>query len=404
MKNLKKLILISFSVLVFNYQASAAYFDGIYIFGDSLSDSGAYVGNPDAGLGGKFTTNPGPVWTEILGANYGLDVVSNNPNNPNTSPTGNNYAQGGAQVTNPIGIGQTVSPQSAIPIAGQISNYLATSPTANPYGLYTVWGGANDLFFNAGLVGGGFADIPTAINNMAGSAASLVGQVERLLTVGAGTVLVPNLPDAGETPSVIFSGIQAVGNSIGASPAALGNAYFAAGTALHAPGSTPEEQFAVQDYAIALAAAELGVPTGILAGAVDDTRGLFSALSFYYNDFLEDFLSFAPENVILLDIESLFADALYNPAAFGLFNVTASACNTASSLSCTAADLAYPGADLALLFADGVHPTTAGHALIADFAFDALGGGATLVPEPSVLFLLGPAFGFLALRRRKTAA
>ncbi len=399
MKILMKWVVVCFSVLVFNYQASAAYFDGIYIFGDSLSDSGAFAGNPDAGLGGKFTTNPGPVWTETLGAYYGLDVVSNNPNNPNTSPTGNNYAQGGAQVTSPIGIGQTASPQSAIPIAGQISNYLSTSPAANPNGLYTVWGGANDLFFNAGLVGGGFADIQTAINNMAGSAASLAGQVERLLNAGAGTVLVPNLPDVGEAPASIFTAIQAVG----AGNPNLGNAIAAAGFVLHTPANSPLDQFAVQDAAIAAAAAQLGAPVDILSGAVDGTRSLFSALSFYYNDFVEGFLSYAPDNVILFDVESIFADVLDNPNAFGLSNVTATACNTASSLFCTQADLAFPGADQALFFADSVHPTTAGHQLIADFAFSAL-GGATSVPEPSVLFLLGPAFGFLALRRRKTAA
>lgn len=399
MKNIMKCVLISFSVLVFNYQAQAAYFDGIYIFGDSLSDSGAFVGNVDAGTGGKFTTNPGPVWTELVGNFYGLDVVPNNPNNPaNTSATGNNYAQGGAQVTNPIGIGQSVSPQNALPISTQVTNYLTTSPTANPHGLYTVWGGANDVFFNSGLVGGGAIDVPTAINNMFSSASSLFGQVDRLLTAGAGTVLVPNLPDVGATPASIFSAIQAVG----AGNPNLNNALFAAGSVLHTPANSPADQSAVQDAAVAAAAAELGVPAGVLAGAVDGTRSLFSALSLSYNDFLEGFLASAPDNVVLFDVETLFFNVLSDPASFGLFNVTATACNTPSSLNCTAADLGFPGADQVLLFADSVHPTTAGHALIANFAIDAI-EGATSVPEPSILFLLGPVFGILALRRKKVS-
>ena len=60
--------------------ASAAQFTGVYVFGDSLSDAGYY--RPVlAGLGlpqpvvntlGRFTTNPGPVWSELISSFYGV--------------------------------------------------------------------------------------------------------------------------------------------------------------------------------------------------------------------------------------------------------------------------------------------------------------------------------------------
>ena len=54
--------------------AQAAQFTGVYIFGDSLSDAGYYRPGLAALLGsqaaanavGRFTTNPGPVWSELV--------------------------------------------------------------------------------------------------------------------------------------------------------------------------------------------------------------------------------------------------------------------------------------------------------------------------------------------------
>ena len=361
---------------------SATVIDGIFIFGDSLSDSGAFVGNADAGGGGKFTTNPGPVWTELLGAHYGQTVVSNNPNNLlNTSTTGNNYAQGGAQVTSPIGIGQTASPQNALSISTQVTNYLAASPVASPTGLFTVWGGANDLFYNLGLIGGGFINPVTAAGNLLTSATSLVGEAQRLITAGAGTVLIPNLPDIGTTPSTIFSAISAVG----AGNANLTNALVTATLALRTAANTSAEQAAVKVAAIAAAAGVLGVPIAVLQGAVNQTGMLFSGLTAAYNGALTGLIAGAGlPNVVLLDVASLFTDVLAAPSVYGLGNVTGTACNTPSSLSCTAPFFAAETAFFDFLFADAVHPTSAGHALIASLAITTLNTHFG-IPEPSVI-------------------
>ncbi|MGZ5048181.1 MAG: hypothetical protein ACXWF0_13130, partial [Usitatibacter sp.] len=83
--------------------AQLAHFSGVYSFGDSLSDAGYYrpfllsLGIPPATVAqlGRFTTNPGPVFTESLSNFYG---VTPGPSNANG---GNIFAQGGARVADP---------------------------------------------------------------------------------------------------------------------------------------------------------------------------------------------------------------------------------------------------------------------------------------------------------------
>lgn len=76
----------------------------------------------------------------------------------------------------------------------QITNYLAsTGGRADPNALYTVWGGANDIF-------AALASPTTAQAAITQAATDLVGEVARLRAAGAQTILVPTLPDIGVTP------------------------------------------------------------------------------------------------------------------------------------------------------------------------------------------------------------
>jgi len=373
--------------VLFGTPLMAADFNQLYIFGDSLTDAGAYVGRPDAGAGQRFTTDPGPVWVESLGAHFGVPVTANNPTNPNTSANGNDYAQGGARVADPQGVGQTPSPLAAQPITTQIQTYFSTHPRGEPDALYIVWGGANDVFAQSVAAGAGVP--PEQISaNIQTAAAKLNEQIQLLGQSGARYIVVPTLPDIGQTPASVMGVIQVVGNGNANLATALGTATLA----LRAPATTPAEQQAVRDNAIATAAGVLGVPTEVLAGAVAQVGGGFSQLSDGFDRALRFNLSRGTANAITLDMQGFFASAIANPAAFGFRNVTGVACNTPSSLNCTRADLAAPGADQAFLFADAVHPGTAGHASIMAYALSVLEAPGLISSLPQAPLSMGRGF------------
>ena len=360
-KAIKTSLLAALTLCISNASADLSFQQTIF-FGDSLTDSGAFAGNPDAGNGGSFTTDPGNIWAETLASYLGTTALANNPNNPNSDPAGTNYAQGGAQVNTPIGIGSTPSPQSAQPISTQINTYLtSTGGVANPNALYTVWGGANDVFYNMTLVGSGLP-ISDALSNIGNSANQLAGIVQQLADAGANTIIVPNLPDTGTTPSSVLSTI----NTAGAGNPKLGDALTAAVTALAQVGTGQELN--------ALSAAEqaLGLPTGSLTPAYQQLSTLSSTLSQSYNAVLAQTLAEVDANIITLDTVRLFNEIRANPTEFFLGNTTGVACITPSALACTTDTVIDPVTPNVFLFADSVHPTTAGHQIFADYAFSVL--------------------------------
>lgn len=88
--------------------------------------------------------------------------------------------------------------------------------------------------------------------------------------------------------------------------------------------------------------------------------------------------------ITLFDTFSTFHNIMQNPGAYGFTNVTGECVNNLANGQCD------PNT---WLFWDGVHPTTAGHALLgAQFA--------AAVPEPASLWLLIAALLLLAMSRR----
>lgn len=170
------------------FSAQASAFSALYVFGDSLSDTGnVYAatagGTPAAPYApGRFSN--GPVWVETLSANLGLGAV-----NPSLLG-GKNYAWGGATTG--------TTPPPSIPgtsLTQQVAGYLSgAGGMADGSALYVVWGGGNDV--RAG-------DITNSVTNLSAMITSLAG-------AGATTFLVPNLPDIGLTPDAIAAGPAAV--------------------------------------------------------------------------------------------------------------------------------------------------------------------------------------------------
>ncbi|MBP8120200.1 MAG: autotransporter domain-containing protein [Burkholderiales bacterium] len=301
--------------------ASAVSFNGVYVFGDSLSDAGYFrpflsaIGLPAGTVAtfGRFTTNPGPVWSELIAQYYG--------GNPNASNAGGGiYAQGGARVA----VDSSSTPPVAAtqrPVSTQITEYLnANAGKADARALYGVWAGANDIFQNFAAIAGGTVNPATFLPALA---TTEIQQIGRLSAAGAKYILVFNLPNLGATPQFSASNPQ------------VGPAGSAAATQLAAGFNT-------------------SLFTGLQAAGI---------------------------RVIPVDTFALFNDVIANAAAFGFTNTTGVAClpfppfaATSSSQFCGPTNLAASNAASTYVFADGVHPTSAAHAITADFVKSLIDG------------------------------
>ena len=304
------------AVATSGHAATPSPFSGETVFGDSLSDSGnisIVEGLPQIM---RFTTNPGFTAVEDIGNYFGLAT------NPSLHG-GTDFAYGGAGVnTNSPG-----TPSSIPTETQQITTYLTANPQLSGSELYTVFGGANDIFYHGTAVAAGefaaahglnpasiaavegvaAAETPaqalSAIQSAASQELSLIGALQK---AGARYIIVFNLPNTSLTPS-------------------------AAAGELLAPGTVAEQ----------------------------------STLSNGFNSVLNAGLSTAKVGIIPVNTFALFNEVLANSTAFGILNTTTPACTTASSLNCTPQTLVAGATPSTYLFADGVHPTTNTHALFA---------------------------------------
>jgi outer membrane lipase/esterase len=169
--------------------SAAAQFSQAIFFGDSVSDSGNYKSVLPPGTG-KFTTNPGPVWTEVFAGRFGLTA------NP-SSQGGTNYAYGGARVSQLPGVVDSpLNPNDAVPIATQVSQFVAKGP-ADSNAIYSIQGGGNDFFYQFGLLLTGHAT-PEQVQAALGTAAVQLGtQAAVLKAAGARYIMVWTAPDMG---------------------------------------------------------------------------------------------------------------------------------------------------------------------------------------------------------------
>jgi outer membrane lipase/esterase len=233
---------------------------------------------------------------------------------------GTDFAWGGAGFVNNV---------AAVPtIPQQLQMYLgANGGKADSRALYQVWGGANDIFYLSGTLTDPNAIAAGAVN----AAQTELGLLGGLQAAGARYVVVYNLPDLGKTPS-----------------AAAGGAAAQAG------------------------ASQLTVlSNGVLS----------SGLGQLSNNGL---------NIIPANTYALLNEVIANPSAYGFSNVTAPACGAgSSSVQCgpQGSGLPYtyaPGTNDTYLFADGVHPTTAAHAMLSQYVL-------SVIHAPEQISLLGEA-------------
>src|SRR6185369_1453136 len=121
--------------------------------------------------------------------------------NPGPSNAGGTiYAQGGARVALSPGITPPGMPER--PISTQITEYLTANGGAADRGaLFTMWGGANDIFVNLAALQAGQITQTQLQTNVLGAATAEIQQIGRLMGAGARYVVVFALPDIGATPN-----------------------------------------------------------------------------------------------------------------------------------------------------------------------------------------------------------
>ena len=97
-----------------------------------------------------------------------------------------------------------------------------------------------------------------------------------------------------------------------------------------------------------------------------------TALAKTYNNALFGGLKQAGLQVIPVDTFSILQEIVANPGTYGFTNVSNMACTSASSLTCSPLTLVAPNANNTYVFADGVHPTTAAHQILGQYAISVL--------------------------------
>jgi outer membrane lipase/esterase len=369
----------------------AGLFDQMVMFGDSLSDGGNIAlseGLPVV----RWTTNPGLTSVEDVGAYFGVPMTA-------SVAGGTNFAFGGAGiVTNSPGI-----PAAVPTLQTQLGMYLqGTGGKADPNALYGIWGGANDILYAA---------------TSAGAAATAQATIEALV------------------PGAVTSTITGMVNAwVALDPATRNNpTAIAAYEAAITPGVTQQVTATVTAQVIASAEAQAGVSTlmdaqqaqASIQNAAMTELGMISALgkagaryvmvynlpnigltpdaakngpaaaaaltglSLTFNNTLNAGLAKTGVNIIPVNTFAMLNELVADPSRFGFTNVTTPAC-TGSAFGCLpagtpgATSTYQPGTQDTYLFADGVHPTSAAHAMLAQYA-------ESIITAPGEMSLLGEA-------------
>lgn len=282
----------------------------VVAFGDSLSDVGTYAPIASAVGGGRFTTNPGQVWSQDVAQYYGDTLTAAyvvDPGHELKAQSGLGYAQGGSTVATPANQEQFLTDligDIEMPVSQQISSYLSAHTSFNSNQLVLVWAGSNDVL-RAGSPPAADQTVQTAATTLAG----LVGQI---VAAGATHVVVVNVPNVGLAPD----GIQQ---------------------------------------------ADGGGNLSRLSQLFNST--LLTALQ----------ANNLQSKVILVDAYTWTTQTIQNYQANG-FTVsnTAQACDPSrtprnTSLLCSPSTYVAANADQTYMFADYLHPTTAMHALFAKY-------------------------------------
>ncbi|MES1024202.1 autotransporter domain-containing protein [Gloeocapsa sp. BRSZ] len=182
MKKIVAAALFVFAMLPF--KVSAQTYPEFYIFGDSLVDdgnlfqlTGGLIPPSPPYFNGRFSN--GSVFVEILETELGIPTEATN-----------NYAFGGTTSGNINSLNFLVGTQLPS-LPAQLNLFLTTTETPSADALYVLWAGANDYIILPPELR--TTDTQAVVNNLSNALTTLID-------AGARNLIVPNLPDLGNTP------------------------------------------------------------------------------------------------------------------------------------------------------------------------------------------------------------
>ena len=187
----------------------------------------------------------------------------------------------------------------------QLASFLGHGGTFGANDVASMWAGANDIFQGLPTAAGNPSTAAAYMTGVSGTAAANVSaQVGQLATAGAKTIIVMNLPDLGSTPQF----------------------------------NTNADASTLSSYS-----------SSVFNTALD--TGLKTVAAAH-----------SGSNIIEVDIKSAFGAIIANPTAFGFADVSHACINVVSCVT------GSQDTRNTYLFWDGVHPTAAGHKLVAKLA------------------------------------
>jgi phospholipase/lecithinase/hemolysin len=310
--------------------SSLPTYGAIYAFGDSLSDAGnlsistagttpvspPYYKQQYGILSGNVFSN-GPTWVQNLSIALGLGTLA-----PSLAG-GTDFAYGGAE-TGSTPQNADLPAYAAISLPAQLSEFRTQVPSPSANALYTLSVGANDiddiLATPTLTAQQQTTDVNTAVANEISFVSHLIGD-------GARNLLVLDVPDLGKIPE-ITQGLDD-------------------GSDTPSAGYDAQASQLASEYNTALNSQLAGI-TGV--------------------------------NVHVVNTYALLDDAIADPAAYGLTNVTTPVWNGSftSASSGTLAATTTAEQDQ-YLFWDDYHPTETGHQAIAESAETELSGTVPLI-------------------------
>ena len=361
------------AALLYSATAAAANFSQVIVFGDSLSDNGniSLATTPTLQPPLRFTTNPGTLGIEHVAGQLGFTLKP-------SLAGGTDYAWGGAGVlTNSPG-----TPGAVPTLTGQVNAFLAGG-AVDRNALYSIWGGANDIFYAATSAGAA----ATAQQLIAQNVGAQIAQLQAAgLPPAQVQALTPQITQ--QVTAAVIQQVQAAAGVSSLMTAEQAQAAVAA-AAQQEVKLIGQLQAAGVNNLLVFNLPNVGTTPSALAQGPAGAEAL-TGLSLIFNGQLNTGLGQMRTGIIPVNAYGLLSEAVADPQAYGFSNATAPACGAgSSSVACgpQGSGLPYtyaPGTDQSYIFADGVHPTTAAHAMLGQYVV-------SIIRAPQQISLLGEA-------------